>query len=74
MVVKVEVYSDGEQWCARGISADIFTCAPTLDDLVAGVKEAAACHFEEELKGGRALSILLLAEAEVSNVAEVAAG
>jgi len=74
MVVKFEVYSDGEQWCARGISTDIFTCARTLDDLMAEVKEAAACHFEEELKGGRPLNILFLTEAEVSSVAEAAAG
>ncbi len=25
MLVKLEVYSDGEYWCARGIGEDIFT-------------------------------------------------
>jgi hypothetical protein len=74
MVVKFEVYSDGEQWCARGISADIFTCAGTLDDLVAEAKDAAACHYEDELKAGHPLNILFLTEAEVPGVAKVAAG
>ena len=45
MVVKVEVYNDGEQWCARGIGADLFTCARSLDESMVEVKDAAACHF-----------------------------
>jgi hypothetical protein len=65
MVVKVEVYNDGEQWCARGIGADFFTCACSLDELMAEVKDAAACHFEEELHRGRGLDLLILTETEV---------
>jgi hypothetical protein len=73
MVVKFEVYHDGEQWCARGVGADIFTCAPTLDQLTEDVKDAAACHFADDVAAGRPLSVLLLAEAEVSGVAQVTA-
>ena len=74
MVVKIEVYHDGKCWCARGIGADIFTCCDTLDGLVADVKSAAACHFEEELKKGQKLSLLILTETEVASGAEATAG
>jgi hypothetical protein len=73
MVVKVEVYNDGEQWCARGIGADIFTCASSLDDLLAEVKDAAACHFADQLQAGQPLELLLLTEAEVLDAAPTAA-
>jgi hypothetical protein len=33
MLVKVEVYNDGEAWCARGIGQDIFTQGQTVDEL-----------------------------------------
>ncbi|MFO7637761.1 MAG: type II toxin-antitoxin system HicB family antitoxin, partial [bacterium] len=69
MVVKVEVYNDGEQWCARGIGEDIFTCGATLDELHTAIKDAVACHFEEQLQSGRPLSILVLTEAEVPGAA-----
>ncbi|MCL0077655.1 hypothetical protein M1N61_01125 [Peptococcaceae bacterium] len=38
MLVKFEIYSDGEYWCARGIGVDIFTQAKTLDELVENIK------------------------------------
>ncbi len=73
MVVKVEVYNDGEQWCARGIGADLFTCARSLDELMAEVKDAAACHFHEQLQMGQTLNLLVLNETEIHDAAPVAA-
>jgi predicted RNase H-like HicB family nuclease len=46
MLVKVEVYTDDEFWCACGIGEDIFTQGQTVDDLYANIKEAVAHHFE----------------------------
>ena len=74
MVVKIESYFDGERWCARGIGEDIFTQGDTLDQLMENVKEAVALHFDEELRKGNSLSILLLSEAEVGGVSKVASG
>jgi len=74
MVVKVEVYNDGEQWCARGIGEDIFTCGATLDELFTEVKDAVACHFTEHIQAGKPLSILVLTEAEVPSAATAAVG
>lgn len=74
MVVKIEVYNDGECWCARGIGADIFTCSDTLDQLLTELKDAAACHFEDELKKRHPLTLLILTETEVVSGTEVTAG
>ena len=65
MVVKAEVCNDGEQWCARANGADFFTCARSLDELPGEVKDAAACHFEEELHRSRVLDLVILTEAEI---------
>ena len=46
MLVKIEVYHDGEFWCARGIGEDIFTQGETFDELIKNIKEAVALHFE----------------------------
>ncbi len=46
MLVKIEVYNDGEFWCARSIGKDIFTQGQTVDELYANIKEAVALHFE----------------------------
>ncbi len=48
MLVKVEVYNDGELWCARGIGEDIFTQASTVDELYKNIREAVALHFEDD--------------------------
>ena len=45
MLVKIEVYNDGEFWCTCGIGADIFTRGQTVDELYANIKEAVAVHF-----------------------------
>jgi hypothetical protein len=73
MAAKVEVYNDGEQWCARGIGADLFTCARSFDELMVEVKDAAACYFHDQLQMGETLNLLSLTEAEVRHAAPVAA-
>ncbi len=65
MLVKVEAYHDGKFWCGRGIGADFFTQGKTLDELLTNLKEAASVHFEEVLKRGEPLNLLLISEAEV---------
>lgn len=47
MLVKLEVYNDGEAWCARGIGQDIFTQGETVDELYRNIQEAVALHFED---------------------------
>ena len=47
MLVKIESYFDGDNWCARGIGEDIFTQGRTLDELHENVKEAVSCHFAD---------------------------
>ena len=49
MLVKIEVYNDGEAWCARGIGQDIFTQGQTVDELYKNIREAVALHFDGEL-------------------------
>jgi len=48
MIAKIEIYNDGESWCARGIGEDIFTQGQTLDELYANIMEAVAVHYENE--------------------------
>ena len=52
MLAKLEVYFDGEYWCARGIGADVFTQGRALDELMGNIREAAALHLEEVLEKG----------------------
>ncbi len=47
-IIKIEIYNDGEFYCARCIGFDIFTQGVTLDELVMNIKEAIALHFENE--------------------------
>jgi predicted RNase H-like HicB family nuclease len=67
MLVKIEVYNDGESWCARGICEDIFTQGKTVDELYANIKEAVALHFEN---GSRPtdIDILIVSEMKLSHV------
>jgi hypothetical protein len=62
MLVKIEVYNDGESWCARGIGEDIFTQAQTVDELYSNIKEAVALHFEN---GSRPTEIDILIVSEM---------
>ncbi len=47
MLVKIEIYFDGEFWCARGIGEDIFTQGKTLDELHQNIKEAVSVHYDD---------------------------
>ncbi|HEC75661.1 MAG TPA: type II toxin-antitoxin system HicB family antitoxin [Thermoplasmatales archaeon] len=71
MLVKFEIYNDGEYWCARGIGVDIFTQGKTLDELMVNIKEAVEVHFGELLEGGEDIKILSISETEVHSVAKV---
>jgi predicted RNase H-like HicB family nuclease len=69
MLVKFEVYNDGQYWCARGIGWDIFTQGKTLDELTENMKEAVEVHFMELLEKGEQIKILSLSELEVEPLA-----
>jgi len=62
MLAKFETYFDGEDWCARGIGADIFTQGTTLDELMDNTREAAELHFEDVLRQGERVHLLVLFE------------
>ncbi len=47
-LIKIEIYHDGECYCARCIDYDIFTQGPTLDELVHNIKDAVSLHFEDD--------------------------
>ena len=68
MLVKIETYFDGENWCARGTSEDIFTQGSTYDELLKNIKEAVALHFEDELTKGKTIEVLVMSEMEISGV------
>jgi predicted RNase H-like HicB family nuclease len=70
MLVKFEVYNDGEYWCARGMGIDIFTQGKTLDDVMTHMKEAVEVHFDEALTSGEEITILSISETEVRPVAK----
>jgi hypothetical protein len=61
MLVKVEVYNDGELWCARGIGEDIFTQGSTVDELYKNIREAVALHFEDRTPASE-IDILVVSE------------
>jgi predicted RNase H-like HicB family nuclease len=69
MLLKFEVYRDGRWWGARALGHAIFTQARTLDKLYENIKEAVALHFEEELKVGATLQILVITEIGVESTA-----
>ena len=64
VLVKIEVYSDGEHWCARGIGQDIFTQGETLDELHQNIKEAVSLHFDEV---DEPITILTLSEVRLTD-------
>jgi len=65
MLVKLEVYRDGEFWCARGIGVSVFSQGQTFERLLENVQDALALHFEEKLERGELLQVLVLTELEV---------
>jgi hypothetical protein len=60
MLVKIEVYNDGEAWCARGIGQDIFTQGQTMDELYENIGEAVPLHFEGDIPGPE-VAVLIVA-------------
>jgi hypothetical protein len=66
MLVKMEVYQDGDTWCARGIGEDIFTQAETADELFRNIKEAVALHFENGAPTPE-IDILVVSELKLSD-------
>ena len=72
MLVKFEIYNDGEYWCARGIGVDIFTQGKTLDELMENIKEAVEVHYGEILERGEDIKVISIAETEVLSFAKIA--
>jgi hypothetical protein len=66
MLVKIEVYNDGETWCARGIGEDIFTQGQTVDELYKNIQEAVALHFEDELPPSE-INVLIVSELKLTH-------
>jgi predicted RNase H-like HicB family nuclease len=62
MLVKIEVYNDGEFWRARGIGEDIFTQGQAVDELYANMREAVSLHFDD---GPRPVDIDILIVSEM---------
>ncbi|MGC9445312.1 MAG: type II toxin-antitoxin system HicB family antitoxin [Candidatus Methanospirareceae archaeon] len=71
MLVKFELYNDGEYWCARGIGEDIFTPGKTFDELITNLKEAVELHFQDTIERGEAVKIISISEFEMGSVANV---
>lgn len=67
MLVKMEVYQDGDTWCARGIGQDIFTQGQTADELFRNIKEAVALHFENSSEAPD-IDILVVSELKLPHV------
>jgi predicted RNase H-like HicB family nuclease len=61
MLVKVEVYNDGDFWCARGIGEYIFTQGKTVDELYKNIREAVTLHFEDRVPASD-IDILVVSE------------
>ncbi|EDY34559.1 conserved hypothetical protein [Aciduliprofundum boonei T469] len=72
LLVKFEIYNDGEYWCACGIGVDIFTQGKTLDELMENIKEAVEVHFDEALENGEDVKIISISELEVHSFAKAA--
>jgi hypothetical protein len=66
MLVKIEVYSDGQTWCARGIGEDIFTQGRTVDELYHNIREAVALHFEDDGKPSE-IDVLIVSEMKLTH-------
>jgi hypothetical protein len=66
MIVKMETHFDGEHWCARGTSDPVFTQGRNYDELLSNIREAVSLHFEEDLKTGKTIEILVMSEMEVT--------
>ena len=47
-MIKIEIYHDGEFYCARCFDYDVFSQGKSLDELIVNIKEALALYFEDE--------------------------
>ena len=70
MLIKFEIYHEGDFWCARGIGEDIFTQGKGLDELMKNISEAVEIHFEEEIANGEEVKVLSISEMEVGEIAK----
>jgi hypothetical protein len=66
MLVKMEVYNDGQAWCARGIGEDIFTQGQTVDELYRNIREAVALHFDGEVPHAE-IDVLIVSELKLTH-------
>ena len=66
MLVKIEVYQDGDFWCARGIGEDVFTQGTTVDELFRNIKEAVAVHFGDG-DSPQDIDILIVSEMKLTH-------
>ncbi|KAF1073706.1 type II toxin-antitoxin system HicB family antitoxin [Methanogenium sp. MK-MG] len=71
MLIKFDIYYDGECWCARGIGVDIFTQGRTPDELIGNINDAAELHFEEDIEAGEQITVVSLTEFQVGSVAKI---
>ena len=68
MMIRFDIYHDGERWCARAIDADIFTQGDTLEELLRNLREAVLLYTD-----GKPAEILIMSSMEVkASDAEVA--
>ncbi len=74
MLVKFDVYNDGEMWCAKGVGEDIFTQGKTLDELQENMREAVEAHFGDVLEKGEEIRVISVSEFEVGPRAKAAGG
>lgn len=47
-IIKIEIYHDGEFYCARCIDFDVFSQGTSLDEVVENIKESIVLYFEDE--------------------------
>lgn len=47
-IIKVEIYYDGDFYCAKCLDFDIFSQGKTLDEVVENIKESIILYFEDE--------------------------
>ena len=66
-IVKVEIYSDGEYYCARTLDIDVFTQGRTMGEAVERLKEAVSLHLEDEVDYGLQEVSAILAMVEVDS-------
>lgn len=46
-IVKAEIDSDGEYYCARTLNIDVFTQGRTIDEAIENLKKAVSLHLED---------------------------